>query len=180
MADIRKIIPYIKKWEGGFSDHAADRGKATMCGITLNTFILYRKAKGLPEPTVTDLKNISEEEWMAILKWGYWDYWKADNIVSQSLANILVCWAWGSGAITSIKQFQKIMGLVQDGIVGPITLGTINNANQVALFNKIWLARKDFFVDIVERDRSQMVFLKGWLNRLYDLLLYCFDLQVNG
>ena len=176
MAQVSKFSPFVRKWEGGFSNNPLDKGGATMAGITLATFQGYRKSKGLPEPTVEDLKKISDSEWNAIMKQNYWDKFQADKINSQAIANLLVGWAWGSGPVTAIKQFQKLAGLFQDGVVGAKTLSAINDADPKVLFNKIWLARKDFFIDICIRDKTQLVFLKGWLNRLYDNVDYCFNL----
>ena len=38
MSEIKKIIPFITKAEGGFSNNKNDNGGATMRGITLSTF----------------------------------------------------------------------------------------------------------------------------------------------
>jgi hypothetical protein len=38
------------------------------------------------------------------LKSLYWDKWKADQIKSQSVANILVDWVWASGIQTWLVQ----------------------------------------------------------------------------
>ena len=175
MAKVEKLAPFILKWEGGFSNDPDDAGGATMKGITLNTFKAYRKEKGLPVPTVTDLKNITDKEWIAILKSKYWDPFKADQINSQSIANLIVGWGWGSGVVTAIKQVQKLLGVKQDGVIGNITLSAINNSEPIQLFDKIWLARKNFFIDICANNPSQMKFLKGWLNRLYDNVGYCYE-----
>jgi Putative secretion activating protein len=175
MAKVEKLAPFILKWEGGFSNDPLDSGGATMKGITLNTFKAYRKSKGLPEPSVNDLKNISDQEWTAILKEKYWDPWKADQINSQPIVNLLVGWGWGSGVITAIKQLQKLINLQQDGIVGAKTLGAINSSDSALLFDKIWIARKNFFVDICINKPSQVKFLKGWLNRLFDNVDYCYS-----
>ena len=56
-------------------------------GVTIATYKVYRKRKGLSEPTVDDLKHLSNNEWIDILKSLYWDKWKADQIKSQSVAN---------------------------------------------------------------------------------------------
>ena len=64
----KKLIPFILRWEGGFANDPADRGGATMKGITIGTFTTYRKSKGKPTPTVTDLKNISDQEWGDVFK----------------------------------------------------------------------------------------------------------------
>jgi lysozyme family protein len=176
MANIKHLSPFILRWEGGFANDPDDAGGATMRGITLATFKKYRKDTGKPEPDVTDLKNISEYEWEDILREYYWNPWQADDINSQAVANLLVGWGWGSGVKTAVMQFQKLMKLEVDGIVGKNTLAAINNADETELFNRIWLARKDFFVNIVTHNPSQIKFLSGWLNRLYDNVNYNFYL----
>lgn len=168
MAKIELLVPKILKWEGGFVNHPNDKGGATNKGITIGTFTSYRKLKGFPQPSVDDLKNISNEEWMDILKTLYWDRWKADQINNQSIANFLVDWVWASG-VYGIKYPQQVLGVVVDGIVGSRTLTAVNEyPDQKELFQKLWDRRKQHFESIVQRDPSQKVFLKGWMNRLND------------
>lgn len=165
MAKAELLKPFILRWEGGFVDDPLDRGGATNKGITIGTFRnFYGK-----EATVEQLKNITDEQWLHIFKSGYWDKWKADDIENQSIANIVVDWAWGSGAATSIKQVQKILGVAVDGIVGNDTLTAINTADQRTLFDKIHSRRIEFVENIVKRDPSQARFLKGWKNRINSL-----------
>ena len=168
MAKIELLVPKILKWEGGFVNHPNDKGGATNKGITIGTFRHYRKLKGLPQPSVEELKNISNEEWMDILKTLYWDKWTADQINNQSIANFLVDWVWASG-VYGIKYPQQVLGVASDGIVGIRTLTAVNEyPNQRELFQKLWDRRKQHFESIVQRDPSQKVFLKGWMNRLND------------
>jgi len=168
MAKVELLVPKILKWEGGFVNHPNDKGGATNKGITISTYTYYRKLKRLPAPSVNDLKNLSNDEWMDILKTLYWDKWKADEIHNQSIANLLVDWTWGSGAY-GIKYPQQVLGVVADSIVGKKTLAAVNDyPNQEELFKKLWNRRKKHFEDIANRDPSQKVFLKGWMNRLND------------
>lgn len=177
MADIRKLAPFILKWEGAFSNDPLDSGGATMKGITLATYKAYRKEKGLSTPTIEDLKKISDLEWMTILKEKYWNPWQADRIGYQPVANLLVDWGWGSGPATAIKQFQGLVRLHQDGIAGNQTLSAINNyPDKTELFNRIMNARKDFYVAIIKQNPAQIKFLSGWLNRLYDSMNNSFNL----
>lgn len=165
MAKAELLKPFILRWEGGFVDDPLDRGGATNKGITIGTFRnFYGK-----DATVEQLKNITDEQWLHIFKSGYWDKWKADDIENQSIANIVVDWAWGSGVATSIKQVQKILGVAVDGIVGDDTLTAINIAGQRSLFVKIHNRRIEFVENIVKRDPSQARFLKGWKNRINSL-----------
>lgn len=41
-------------------------------GVTIGTYKEYRKKKGLPEPSVDDLKKLPKEEWTDIMKGLYW------------------------------------------------------------------------------------------------------------
>lgn len=164
MADHKKLIPIIKKWEGGFANHPNDKGGATNSGITLTTFRQYfGKNK-----TVNDLKRMTEWQWEYIFKRGFWDRYQADSIVNQSVANLLVDYVWASG-IYGIKYPQQVLGVTADGIIGPVTLAAINEyPDQEELFNKLWNRRKEHFNAIVRKNPSQKVFLRGWLNRLND------------
>mgnify|MGYP000083300605 CR=1 FL=1 len=165
MAKAELLKPFILKWEGGFVDDPLDRGGATNKGITIGTFRnFYGK-----DATVEQLKHITDEQWLHIFKSGYWDKWKADDIENQSIADIVVDWAWASGTVTSIKQVQKILGVAVDGIVGNDTLTAINIAGQRSLFVKIHNKRIEFVENIVKRDPSQARFLKGWKNRINSL-----------
>lgn len=165
MAKAELLKPFILRWEGGFVDDPLDRGGATNKGITIGTFRnFYGK-----DATVEQLKNITDEQWLRIFKSGYWDKWKADDIENQSIADIVVDWAWASGTATSIKQVQKILGVAVDGIVGNDTLTAINTADQRSLFVKIHSRRIEFVENIVKRDPSQTRFLKGWKNRINSL-----------
>ena len=161
MADKNKLIPIIKKWEGGYSDNPNDRGGATNSGVTLAVYqSVYGKNK-----TKNDLKKMTNEQWNYIFTKLYWNKWKADDIKNQSIANILVDWVWMSGTGT-IKKIQSLFGLTADGIVGNKTISYINSHDQEEVFNNIWNRRKQFYESLVKNNPSQKVFLKGWMNRL--------------
>ena len=60
-----------------------------------------------------------------------------------------------------------MLGVADDGVVGPKTIAAINNyPNQKELFQKLWNRRKAHFESIAKNGKKQ--FLKGWLNRLND------------
>ncbi len=138
-----------------------------MKGITIDTYRTYCRRKGRPEPTEDDLRNITQAEWSEIFKTMYWDRWQADSINNQSVANILVDWVWASG-VYGIKIPQRILGVDQDGIVGPATLRVLNSTDPAALFANIRNERVAFVERIVQISPSQSRFIRGWLNRIND------------
>lgn len=167
MANVSKLLPFILSWEGGYVNDPVDKGGATNMGVTIATWrkVGYDK-DGDGDIDVDDLRLISKDDVLnRVLKPHYWDKWKADQIKSQSVANILVDWVWGSGA-NGIKIPQKLLGLTVDGIVGPKTLAAVNSSDALVLFNTIKAEREAFLWRIVERDPTQKRFIKGWLNRL--------------
>lgn len=164
MAESEKLMPFIHKWEGGYSNHPNDKGGCTMKGITISTF---RKYYG-KEKTCNDLKNIKDGEWLYIFEKGYWNPCKANEINNQSVANIIVDWAWHCGVKTVIKKIQKLLGVEIDGVIGNQTINAINSKKQDELFNSIYNEREKYYYNICSNNPSQKVFLKGWLNRLKD------------
>lgn len=167
MADVNKLAPLILKWEGGFVNDPLDNGGATNMGVTIATWkaVGYDK-DGDHDIDNQDIKLLTKSDFVKVLAL-YWNRWKADQIKNQSIANILVDWVWGSGKWGIIMP-QRILGLTDDGVVGPKTLQTINDANQQSLFNAIYTARVNFLKGIVRNNPSQERFIKGWLNRLAD------------
>lgn len=169
MAKIETLIPFLLKWEGGFVHDPDDLGGATNMGVTMNTYIAYCRRKGYPVPTVTRLKNLSERQWMDIVKTMYWDRFRADEIHSQSVANICVDWLWLSGTV-AIKRVQELVGVKVDGIVGPNTLVAINSMSSLVLFGMVKEERKRYIDEICRKRPANEKFRKGWLNRLNDLM----------
>lgn len=187
MADIKNFIPFFLKKEGGFTNDPTDRGGATNKGVTIATYEAYCKKKGLPRPSVADLKHISDAHWYDIIKTMFWDKWRADDIHSQKVANILVDWALASG-IHGIKKPQALLGVVADGIVGNKTLSAVNFADPDQLFEAIFKERVKFINGVVSRSvaayekkigrkatekellkYTQKRFLSGRMNRLNDI-----------
>lgn len=182
MADYRKIIPFIFHFASGLrTEHAIlpleeqfelarktgwsndpdDPGGATMIDVTLKTYAAYRKEKGIYFTDKRDLRNISFIEWKEILKRKFWDTWRADEIISQGIAHLLVDWVWASGP-RSIRAAQQIIGVKADGKVGNITLGALNKLDSEEIFFKFYKERRRYY----SRCRGSWKYLRGWLRRL--------------
>ena len=170
MAKVELLYPFIAKWEGGYVNDPLDKGGETNMGVTIATWkkVGYDK-NGDGVIDAKDLKLITKDDVLnRVLKPHYWDKWKADEIRSQSVANLLVDWLWCSGSY-GIRIPQYILGVEQDGIVGPKTLAALHKRDPRSFFNQVKNERKAFLYRIVNNNPTQKRFLKGWLNRLNDL-----------
>ncbi len=165
-------------WEGGYSNHPSDRGGETYAGVTRRNFPTWtgwpiidaekrRNGGRLPQNhkiASADLDKAVKE----LAKRVFWDFFRADQIKSQAVAEIIVDWGWASGSLTAAKQIQMLAGAVADGKFGENTIRAINRANAAKLFADIRQARIGFVRAIVARNPSQQVFLDGWINRIMD------------
>lgn len=164
MAKVELMIPFIRKWEGGWANDPDDAGGCTMAGVTIAT---YRKYYG-NDKTCDDLRFITQDEWLHIFKAGYWDKMKGDLIENQSIAQLCVDMAWGSGSYWAIRKTQRAIGVKDDGIIGPKTLAALNAEPHEEVFDKIWNMRREWLCNIAKKGNNKK-FLKGWLRRLNDI-----------
>ncbi len=167
MADIRQLAPFILSFEGGYVNHPYDKGGPTNKGVTISTWrqVGYDK-DGDGDIDVDDLRLLTDEDVVRrVLEPHYWNRWNADQIHSQSIANLVVDWVWASGK-NGITGVQKVLGVKADGIVGPKTIAALNASPRARLFALIKDARVGFIDAIIARNPSQSVFRKGWLRRL--------------
>lgn len=155
MADIKNYYPKLLGWEGGFVNDPTDRGGATNKGVTISTFkLMGYDNDGDGDIDVSDLKLMTNEQGMGICKKGYWDRWQADKIISQAVAESLVEWVWGSGKWGIIIP-QRLLGIKDDGIVGPKTIDAMNKATAPIFHEKLRLAKLNFIDGIVSYSISE-------------------------
>lgn len=172
MADSKVLSVFILSKEGGYNNDKDDRGGATKYGITLATWrkVGYDK-NGDGVINKEDIKLLTEDDFHRVFKKNYWDACKADQIKDQSVANLLVDFAYNSGVARVSRFIQRIVGVTADGIIGSKTINAINNyqRGQRQLFATLKQRRKKHYDGIVEADPKQKKFYDGWMNRLGDI-----------
>jgi lysozyme family protein len=170
---------YVKPIEGGYANVEADKGGETYAGIARRFWPNWAgwktidaiKAASKTNPPIRHNARFPQLD--ASVEQFYRDMWNANRfgeINDQDVANIAFDWFVNSGA-SGIRGVQKILGVSQTGVLGLVTLTAINQRDSVQLFNSIKAARKSFYDAIVQRDPSQQVFYKGWINRIEAFVL---------
>jgi len=154
-------------FEGGFSNHPADKGGRTYKGILQTEYDAYRYSRGLPPLDVT---RISETELLEI----YQSYWNGSRAASMhpALAIVMFDTAVNFGISNSITFLQQALGLPQSGVFDDRTLKALATANNKNTAFQMINERIIYRYKRVQEDRTQMAFFRGWLSRDYSLWGY--------
>ena len=166
MADSSKLVPFILSWETDkYTNNKKDKGGPTKYGITLATWrkVGYDK-NGDGVLNEEDVKLLTKDDFHRVFKQNFWNACKADKIQDQSVANMLVDFAYNSGVKRAATYLQLTLGITADGIIGNKTLFAINKSNGKRLFERFKKTRKDYLKSIAKGEQKD--FFNGWLRRL--------------
>lgn len=164
-----RALEYLLRHEGGWSNHPADRGGATMFGVTQGTYDEYRKLKKLAKKSV---KNITKDEAHDLYDILYWRAARCDRLpwpISYMTFDASV----NSGVSRGVRWTQAGLGVGADGQVGPNTIAAANQAIAAGDAGKllsIMDQRATFLARLVQRTPSQAAFLLGWWRRVMEVL----------
>ncbi|PBC02747.1 glycoside hydrolase family 108 protein [Mesorhizobium sp. WSM3860] len=152
--------------EGGYSNHPADPGGATMKGITQRIYDAYRRSKGL---ALRSVKGIMGQELFEIYDRQYWDAVKGDQLPA-GVDYVVFDGAVNSGPKQSIIRLQRALGpLYQGRLDGVLGLGTIAAVqacnNHDALIDRICDLRLAFLQHL----KTWPVFGPGWSSRVAEV-----------
>lgn len=157
-------LAFVARWEGGWSDHAADHGGKTKFGITEKTWDAYAYRHGI----VASVRDITLEQAHQVYAEDYWAPSHACDC-APGLDLAVLDLAINSGVHRAVVYLQRALGVAADGVWGPKTAAALSSANPLAVARELCNEREALFRAIVANAPSQAVFLKGWLNRLADL-----------
>lgn len=154
----KKIIDEILRKEGGDAEtnDPKDRGGRTKYGISEKS---NPAAWADGQVTEQEARDIYERKYITLPGFG------KIPATHPRAKEILVDWGVISGPELAKRELQGILGVKQDGVLGPITLAKLAGIDDRSLTNLIAVARMKMMGRIVKRDPSQLRFLLGWLNR---------------
>lgn len=163
----QKFHEFIKRWEGGFANHPADKGGATNMGITIGTLAEWRGT----DVTVEDVRNLTRTEADEIFRTRYYAMCRCGEMPERMAMVVYNC-AVLSGPKRAIKFVQEAFNslgltvdgksLEVDGVLGRLTMWAVRQTDASVL--------ADAFMDQQEKYLRGLdtfsVFGAGWLNRM--------------
>lgn len=183
---------FTAQWEGGLSDHPADRGGLTAYGASIrfvkgiaNTQsgrdFLHQIGVRLPV-TPESMRQITPDQVASMFKREFWSSLRLDDLPLRP-AICLYDMVVNSGPSASVRTAQRgynrcvLHGvkLAEDGILGPLTRKALSQDTD-AIINAMLDMRVAFVEAIARNDESQRAFLEGWLNRINGLRSYVMGL----
>ena len=151
----------VLRHEGGYVDHPADPGGATNMGITRKTLARWRSVSpwwDLPKAAVQGLARAEAAE---IYRRGYWDACRAGDL-PPGVDLAVFDYAVNSGPDRAIRMLQASLGVVVDGVVGPLTLGAAQRAEAGRTINALCDRRLGFLRAL----STFPTFGRGWTARV--------------
>lgn len=168
----QRALAFTLQWEQGRADHPADHGGRTLDGITQHTYDLYRKARRLPTRDVFEMPDPERDD---IYRRNYWDAVVGDQIaqVSDRMAMCVFDSAVNHGVGAASRLLQRTAQAEPDGVIGKVTLACLRlrlmKLGPTQLLTVFLERRAGLYKAILLRDATQMVFRRGWRNRINSL-----------
>lgn len=152
-----EALQHVLKHEGGYIDHPSDPGGETNYGI----IVAVARENGY----LGDMRTIPMSIVESIYKRKYWDKVRADEM-PESVRFALFDYAVNSGPGAAIRALQRVLGVADDGVLGPMTLAAAQ-AQSEGLGARLNGYRLKFMTDL----KIWPTFGKGWARRIADNLM---------
>jgi lysozyme family protein len=149
-----QCIPYILKYEGGYSYDMRDSGGETAFGISKRAY-----------PHL-EIQFLTKEEAIEIYRKDYWDKIRGDEL-PEMIRLVVLNSAVNQGVFFAIKVLQKMLKVSQDGKLGPKTMLALREINPRSLKYEFLRLQAEHYFSL-----NKPEFLKGWILRLIDCSQY--------
>ena len=165
MTTVDALIEDVITREGGFVDHAFDRGGPTKFGITKATLSRWRGRA----MTTADVKALDAGEARDIYQALYVDQ-PVFATLPEPLRTQVVDFGVHSGPAQAVRALQRVLGERDDGILGPVTRAALAGQDVTRVAREVWQARVRFLAHVIAvRPTTSTPFIDGWLNRCFEL-----------
>jgi lysozyme family protein len=152
-----QALKQVLKYEGGYVDHPKDPGGPTNKGITQAVYDAWRKSYNQPTQSV---RYINDLEVGGIYRQYYWDRISGDDLPS-GVDFAVFDYAVNSGVSRAAKTLQAVVGVTQDGVIGPATIQATKTYVAMSITNR----RLAFMQSL----SIWSTFGKGWSARIADV-----------
>jgi lysozyme family protein len=156
-ANFEPSLAAVLQHEGGFVNHPSDPGGMTNLGVTK---AVWEEFSGKPA-TEKDMRGLTKEMVAPLYRKRYWDACRCNDMPS-GIDYLVFDFAVNAGCSRSAKTLQQALKIQTDGIIGPVTLKAVKEADAKQFIEAFSKVKEEFY----RRLPTFYVFGKGWLNRV--------------
>ena len=156
-ANLLYAVEHMLKSEGGFSNHPQDPGGMTNLGVTQR---VWEEWVGHPVDEKA-MRALTPAVVAPMYKKKYWDTVAADSLPS-GVDLAVFDFSVNSGPGRAAKMLQRVLGVTEDGAIGPVTLAKATSVDSSKLIADYNIVRLAFLQALSTWD----TFGKGWSNRV--------------
>lgn len=152
------VVGRILEREGGIADVGDGKG-VTRFGQTPQ----WLEAHGFPAPETPEQAAANYGRWLARTR-------IAEVIhYDVTLGDLLADFATHSGEDAAISALQRVLRVLDDGVIGPITLAALRKHPPHVLARKFLAERLRFIGNLLASTKTdRRVWARGWCNRIAD------------
>jgi len=151
-----QAIAQVFKDEGGYTNESTDPGGPTNWGITIHDARTYWKKDATAQDVRTMPRTVAEDIYIKHYA-GPINYDSLPAGVDYTIFD----YAINSGISRSVKTVQHLLGVTEDGVMGPVTLAKINSSDPISLIHAIYIERLVFLKTL----HTWNTYGHGWTNR---------------
>lgn len=159
MSTFTRMFERLVGHEGGYVNHPNDPGGETNWGVTKRV----AQAHGYHG----DMRKLSKTQAQEIAEKSYYKAIRADEL-DEAIGWQLFDAAYNHGNRNAVKFLQRAVGVNDDGIIGPVTLGAVKAMDKNDVILKFNAERLDFYT----RLGTWLTFGRGWARRISGNLRY--------
>ena len=143
-------IAHVLAAEGGLVNNPKDPGGVTKFGISQRSY------------PALDIRALSLDEAKAIYQRDYWDQIQGEALPA-GLDLLVLDHAVNAGPARAVRLLQHLVGVPEDGLMGPVTLAGVAIADPQDLIARYSELRLDFYRDLP----TWRHFGAGWSRRVH-------------
>jgi lysozyme family protein len=158
--NFQRALELMLEHEGGFVHHPRDPGGMTNLGVTKSVYELW-KGRSVSE---SEMRALMVDDVRPIYHAKYWTKVRGDDL-PLGVDYAVFDFAVNSGVRRAARTLQQLVGVHDDGAIGPFTIGATKAVDASELVEDLCNARMVFLRGLPHWD----AFGRGWTRRVNDV-----------
>ncbi|GHA15035.1 hypothetical protein GCM10007989_07230 [Devosia pacifica] len=170
--NFERSLSAVLSHEGGYVDHPQDPGGATNLGVTIGTARrLGIDIDGDGDTDKVDIRMLTRADAAKVYRAEYWDKVRAGDL-PDGVDHAVFDFAVNSGPSRAARYLQAVLGVTQDGVIGPVTVAASRRKDAETIVTRLCDKRMDFLRGL----STFSTFGRGWTRRVSEVEALALDM----